>query len=121
LINGQNSEKNNGGHCDGERVNMNDVLVIDIPASVPAAEASRILSEPIARGYYLKGITESEPMRAVFAQYAAKDDKCPEELEAMDLVMAHPKDTASRLVQRLCQQGIYRGTAWVNKTREELA
>jgi hypothetical protein len=100
---------------------MNDVLVIDVPASVPAAEASRILSEPVARGYYLKGVTEGEPMRAVFAQYAAKDDKPTEELEAMDVVMAHPKDTASHIVQRLCQQGIYRGTAWVTKTRDDLA
>jgi hypothetical protein len=98
----------------------NKVIVIDIPATVPADDAARILSEPLARGYYVRGITGGEPMRVVFAPYAPTEDKCADELRAMELVVAHRQETATRIVQMLCAHGIYRGTAWVNKTRDEL-
>jgi hypothetical protein len=98
------------------------ILVVDLPATVPADEASTILSEPLTRGYYLKNVsTAGEHMRVVYSAYADPDtSKCDEELRAMDLVVAHRKETATRIVQVLCEHGIYRGTAWVNKTRDEL-
>jgi hypothetical protein len=98
------------------------ILVIDLPASVPADEASTILSEPLTRGYYLKSATTTgEPMRVVYSTYVeAKDGECDEELRAMELVVTHRRETATRIVQLLCKQGIYRGTTWVNKTRDEL-
>jgi hypothetical protein len=99
----------------------NKVIVIDIPATVPAEDASKILSEPLTRGYYVRGMTAGEPMRVVFAPYAATEDKCEDELRAMELVVTHRQETATRIVQMLCARGIYRGTAWVNKTRDELA
>jgi hypothetical protein len=58
-------------------------------------------------------------MRVVLAPFV-KEDKCEEELRAMDVVVAHQRETATPIVQMLCEQGIYRGTAWVNKTRDEL-
>jgi hypothetical protein len=59
-------------------------------------------------------------MRVVFASYAATENKCEDELRAMELVVAHRQETATRIIQMLCEQGIYRGTTWVNKTRDEL-
>jgi hypothetical protein len=79
-----------------------------------------VLSEPIARGYYLKGVTAGEPMRAVYAKYAS-DTKAPEELQAMDMLEAHPRETPTRIVKRLCELGIYRSHGWVSKTRDEIA
>jgi hypothetical protein len=99
----------------------NKIIVIDIPATVPVEDAAKILSEPLARGYYVRGVSAGEPMRVVFAPYAATEDKCKEELQAMDIVLANRRETATRIVQVLCARGIYRGTAWVNKTRDELA
>ena len=99
----------------------NKVIVIDIPATVPAEDAGKILSEPLTRGYYVRGITAGEPMRVVFAPYAPTENKCEDELRAMELVVTHRQETATRIVQMLCARGIYRGTAWVNKTRDELA
>ena len=97
------------------------VVVIDVPISTSAEDAARILSEQVTRGYYVRGVTEGEPMRIVFAQYAGADDnKCEEELRAMDLVVANRKETTTRIVQILCEHDIYRGTQWVNKTRDEL-
>jgi hypothetical protein len=96
------------------------VIVIDIPIATPPEEAARILSEPVTRGYYVRGVTAGEPMRVVLAPYAATENKCEDELRAMELVVAHRKETATRIVQRLCERGIYRGTNWVNKTRDEL-
>jgi hypothetical protein len=49
------------------------------------ASAARILSEPVTRGYYVRSATVGDPMRVLFAQYAAEDDKCEEELRGMDL------------------------------------
>jgi hypothetical protein len=100
----------------------NQIVVIDIPASVPAEEAAAILSEPLTRGYYLKGTTQGDPMRAVFAQSLAADSqtKCYEDLRAMDLVVEHRKQTVTRIVQALAQNGIHRSMQWVGKTREEL-
>ncbi len=95
------------------------VLVVDVPQSLSAAEASRVLSAPIARGYYLKGVTAGEPMRAVYAR-SASDTKAPEELQAMEMVEAHPHETPTRIVKRLCELGVYRSPGWVSKTREEL-
>jgi hypothetical protein len=97
------------------------VLVIDIPIATSAEDAARILSEPVTRGYYVRGVTEGNPMRVVFALYAEKENKCPEELRAMGLVVAHRRETPTRIVQVLCEHGIYRGAAWVTKTRDELA
>jgi hypothetical protein len=98
----------------------NNVIVIDIPATVPAEDAAKILSDPLTRGYYVRGVTAGEPMRVVFASYKPTEDKCEDELRAMDIVLAHRRETATRIVQVLCTHGIYRGTAWVNKTRDEL-
>jgi hypothetical protein len=97
------------------------VIVTDVPIAVSSEEAARILSEPVARGYYVRGMTAGEPMRVVFAPYAATENKCEDELRAMELVVAHRKETATRIVQTLCELDIYRGTNWVNKTREELS
>jgi hypothetical protein len=99
----------------------NKVIVIDIPATVPAEDAGKILSEPLTRGYYVRCVSAGEPMRVVFAPYAATEDKCKDELLAMDIVLANRRETATRIVQVICAHGIYRGTAWVNKTRDELA
>jgi hypothetical protein len=96
------------------------VIVIDIPIATPAEEATRILSQPVTRGYYVKGVTAGEPMRVLYAQYAATEDKCADELRAMELVVTHRAETATRIVGILCEHGIYRGTTWVNKTRDEL-
>jgi hypothetical protein len=96
------------------------VIVIDVPITTSAEDAAKILSEPVERGYYVRGVTEGEPMRVVFARYAETEDKCPEELRAMELVVAHRQETATRIVQVLCEHGIYRGTTWVTKTRIEL-
>jgi hypothetical protein len=97
------------------------VLVVDVPQSLSAAEASRMLSAPMSRGYYLKGVTAGEPLRAVYARYASDtNSKAPEELQAMDMVEAHPRETPTRIVKRLCEAGIYRSPGWVSKTREEL-
>ena len=96
------------------------VIVIDVSMTVPAEEAAKILSEPLTRGYYLRGVNTGEPMRAVFAPYAPAEDKCADELRAMEVVVAHRKETATRIVQMLCELGIYRGVNWVNKTRDEL-
>jgi hypothetical protein len=96
------------------------IVVIDVPASVPAEEAAALLSEPLTRGYYLKSTTVGEPLRAVFAQYTNDSGKCAEELAAMDLVVANRKATATRIVQLLCKQGIHRTTTWVSKTLADL-
>jgi hypothetical protein len=98
------------------------LLVVDVPIAASAEDATRILNEPIARGFYLRSVTASQPMRAVFAHYAtpADDDKCGEELRAMKLVVAHRKETVMRIVQILCQHDIYRGTQWVTKAVAEL-
>ncbi len=96
------------------------VIVIYIPIATSAEDAARILSEPVTRGYYVRGMTAGEPMRVVLAPYAATEDKCRDELRAMELVVAHRQETATRIVQVLCEHGIYRGTNWVNKTRDEL-
>ena len=85
-----------------------------------AEDAAKILSEPVTQGYYVRGVTEGEPMRVVFAQHAKDDNKCDEELRAMSLVIEHRKETATRIVQILCMQGIYRGTQWVTKAAAEL-
>ena len=100
----------------------NGILVIDVSATVPADDAAKILSEPLGCGYYLKHATLGEPMRVLYAQYApGKDDnKCDEELRAMDVVVAHRGATSTRIVQMLWELGINRGTTWVNKTRDEL-
>ncbi len=95
------------------------VVVIDVPITMSAEDAAKILSEPVTRGYYMRGMTVGEPMRVVFAPYAA-ENKCEDELRAMELVVAHRRETATRIVQMLCERGIYRGTNWVNKTRDEL-
>jgi hypothetical protein len=97
------------------------VLVIDVPRTMSAEDAAKILSEPVSRGYYMRGMTAGEPMRVVFATYAPTENKCEYELRAMELVVAHRHETATRIVQMLCERGIYRGTNWVNKTRDELA
>jgi hypothetical protein len=98
------------------------VVVLDIPKTTSADDAARILSEQVARGYYVRGMTEGEPMRVVFAQYAGADDnKCEEELRAMDLVVAHRKETTMRIVQILCEHDIYRGAQWVSKVLMDLA
>jgi hypothetical protein len=96
------------------------VLVIDIPISTSAEDAAKILSEPVAQGYYVRGVTDGEPMRVVFARYAEAPDKCPEELEAMNLAVKHRKETTTRIIQILCEHGIYRGSQWVSKTIAEL-
>jgi hypothetical protein len=96
------------------------VIVIDIPIAMPAEDAARLLSEPVTRGYYVRGVTAGEPMRVLFALYAATEDKCADELKAMTLVIAHRQETAARIVRVLCEHGIYRGTNWVNKSRDEL-
>ena len=96
------------------------VIVIDIPLAMPAEEAAKILSEPVTRGYYIRAATAGEPMRLVFAPYSETGDKCVDELRAMEVVVAHRKETATRIVQMLCELGIYRGVNWVNKTRDEL-
>ncbi len=95
------------------------VIVIDIPIAMPAEEAARILSEPVARGYYMRGATVGEPMRVVFAPYA-NDNKSDEELRAIDLTVAHRRDTPTRIVRLLCKQGIFRSTTWVNRTIAEM-
>jgi hypothetical protein len=98
------------------------ILVVDVPASVPADEASALLSEPLTRGYYLKSTTTGEPMRAVYSMYADKDaTKCDEELRAIDLTVARRRESATRIVQALCEQGIYRSTTWVKKTLDDLS
>ena len=95
------------------------VVVVDVPITMSAEDAAKILSEPVTRGYYVRGVTEGNPMRVVFARYAT-EDKCPDELRAMDVVVANKTETATRIVQMLCEQGIYRSAAWVSKTRDEL-
>jgi hypothetical protein len=97
------------------------LLVVDVPIAASAEDATRILNEPIARGFYLRSVTASQPMRAVFAKYApADDDKCGEELRAMGLVVANRKEPVMRIVQILCEHDIYRGMQWVGKTVSEL-
>lgn len=96
------------------------IVVIDVPASVPAEEAAAMLNEPLARGYYFRSATAGDPMRAIFVQYANDNEKCAEELSAMDLVVANRKASATRIVQLLCLKGIYRSTTWVNKTLADL-
>jgi hypothetical protein len=107
---------------DGKKVSAMDgpVIVIDVPIATSAEDAAKILSEPVTRGYYVRGVAESNPMRVVFAQYAPTENKCADELRAMAVVVANKAQTATRIVQMLCEQGIYRGTPWVNKTRDEL-
>ena len=88
---------------------------------MPAEEAARILSEPVTRGYYVKGTTAGEPMRVVFAMSVyANDNKSEEELRAIDLTIAHRRDTPTRIVYALCKQGIYRTPAWVKKTLDDM-
>jgi len=99
---------------------MPQLLVVDVPITASAEDATAMLNEPVARGYYLRSVTVSEPMRAIFARYAEDTKKCDEELRAMGLTVAHRKETATRIVQLLCLEGIHRNTTWVNKTKEEL-
>jgi hypothetical protein len=68
------------------------VLVIDVPITMSAEDAARRLSEPVTRGYPMRGMTAGEPMRVVFAPYAATENKCEDELRAMELVVAHRQD-----------------------------
>jgi hypothetical protein len=103
------------------------VLVIDVPQSLSAAEASRVLSEPIARGYYLKAVTAGEPMRAVFTRYRAivrgtrkaEDDRAAEAKEAVviikDQLDQDPAITLRRLVTVLAESGIDRKKDWVHQ------
>jgi hypothetical protein len=95
------------------------VIVIDIPISVSAEEAARILSEPVTRGYYMRAATAGDPMRVVFVPYAA--DKCDEELRAIDVAVARKRETATRIVQVLCKIGIFRSTTWVKKTLDDMS
>ena len=40
------------------------ILVVDLPSSVPAEEATAILNEPLTKGYYLRSIaTGGDPVR----------------------------------------------------------
>ena len=97
------------------------VLVIDIPITMSPVEAAQVLSEPTTRGYYVRGITTGDPMRVVFLPYASDRDKCNEELRAIDTAFAYKRETATRIVQELCKLSIYRSTAWVKKTMEDLS
>ena len=99
---------------------MPQLLVVDVPITASAEDATAMLNEPVARGYYVRTINTGEPMRFVFARYLP-DTKCNEELQAMDVTVANRKETATRIVQLLCLQGISRSTTWVNKTLMEIA
>jgi hypothetical protein len=96
------------------------LLVVDVPITASAEDATAMLNEPVARGYYVRSINTGEPMRFVFARYAP-DTKCCEELQAMDITVANKRETATRIVQLLALQGISRTTTWVTKTLMELA
>jgi len=104
------------------------VLVIDVPQSMSAAEASHVLSEPIARGYYLKAVTAGEPMRAVFTRYRAiargtrmadADSRAAEARDAVVIIKAQldqdPAITLRRLVTALAEAGIDRKKDWVHQ------
>jgi hypothetical protein len=96
------------------------LILIDVPTTMSAEDATTTLNEPVARGYYLRSVNTGETMRFLFARYAT-DNKCSEELQAMDITVANKRATATRIVQLLALQDISRTTTWVNKTLMELA
>ena len=97
------------------------ILVVDLPSSVPAEEATAILNEPLTKGYYLRSATTiGDPMRFFYAA-RVPDTTCEEELRAIDVTVAHRRETATRIVQVLCKLGIFRSTTWVKRTVDDMS
>ena len=96
------------------------ILVVDLPSSVPAEEATAILNEPLTKGYYLRSATTvGDTMRCLYAA-RVPDTKCEDELRAIDVTVAHRRETATRIVQMLCKLGIIRSTTWIKRTLDDM-
>ena len=85
------------------------VVVLDVPADTSAEEASRLMNEPYARGYYIHRDKPATPRSSVTKEAAA-----------IQFLRDNREMSIPQLVAAFKAIGFVRGAVWITERRAEI-
>jgi hypothetical protein len=102
-----------------------NVVVIDVPADTSAEEASRLMNEPYARGFYIHRAMEHGlgSLRVVYVHRdrpAATKPTLTKEAAAIQFLRDNREMSIAQLVAAFKAIGFVRGAAWITEKRVEI-
>jgi len=103
----------------------NQVVVLDVPADTSAEEASRLLNEPYARGFYIHRAIEHGlgSLRVVYVhpdRPAATKPTATKEATAIQFLWDNREMSIPQLVAAFKAIGFARGATWITEKRIEI-